>query len=50
MNKQYLVIYNENGMDVFSGTYDECQNYIKSYVVDKLHEDPDEYSIEPDVE
>ena len=42
--KQYVVIYNDNGMDVFKGSEEQCKEYIQNRVTNHK-ENEDEYSI-----
>lgn len=46
--KKYIVIYEENGMDLFPGSYSECQDYINNIQVLKFGNKSTEFGIYPE--
>lgn len=45
--KNYVVVYEDNGADVFEGTYEECEQYIDEVQVKQYGRKHEEFGIYP---
>lgn len=45
--KNYVVVYEDNGADVFEGTYEECEQYIDEVQVKQYGRTHEEFGIYP---
>lgn len=45
--EQYVVVFEDNGCDIFNGTYDECERYIEEIQVKCEGHSSDEFGIYP---
>lgn len=43
--KNYMVVYEENGCDVFAGNYEECERYIEDIQVKENGMSREEFGI-----
>ena len=47
MDERFVVVFEDNGADLFEGTYEECEAYIEEFQVQENDRRRDEFGIYP---